>query len=180
MVVFSKCVWQMIAISSLRLSFVITGICQTYPINCLLKIYCPIFNSFKYWLQPGPSFWFLEEHLHLILSKLNWSCFRHLSSLSFILQLLELRCIWSFYTSINSLCVQWLTSIELTCGYTECFLALWKNGEIIAKILSRGHEITAFFATRKTKWPVNHPPPNIPYIRFIFRSGLDSLVYRAI
>ena len=105
MVVFSKCVWQMIAISSLRLSFVITGICQTYPINCLLKIYCPIFNSFKYWLQPWPPFWFLEEHLHLILSKLNWSCFRHLSSLSFILQLLELVCIWSFYISIKYL--QW-------------------------------------------------------------------------
>ena len=73
-----------------------------------------------------------------------------------------------------------VTLTELTCGYTECFLALWKNGEIIAKILSRGHEITAFFATRKTKWPVNHPPPNIPYIRFIFRSVLDYLVYRAI
>ena len=60
MVVFSKCGWQIIVISSLRLSFVITGICQTYPINCLLKIYCPTFNSFKYWLQPWPPFWFLD------------------------------------------------------------------------------------------------------------------------
>ena len=73
-----------------------------------------------------------------------------------------------------------VTLTELTCGYTECFLALWKNGEIIANILSRGHEETALFATRETKWPVNHPPPSIPHIRFIFRRVLDYLVYRAI
>ena len=57
--------------------------------------------------------------------------------------------------------------------YTECFPAFCIIGEIIAKILSRGHEERALFAARETKWPVNHPPPNIPYIRFIFRSVLD-------